>query len=211
MKQNTFYICIGIIGILEVLFFWASIQLSNPFIIAMAFLVGAVLYFALHRQVTDRYVDERQNLIDMKTASATLKAFWVSFFSVNLAAVAYVFSGPLGLSGISIKAVVIEPAERWPRLMQSLNETGIPDHMNQVAITLHTNVSNVTDAVASGDSLMQMHQFSLFPAPPEMIAISHLGVFGMIQIFLLVLMMFIYVGFRMYYSHKFGEWYDDEE
>ena len=33
MKQNTFYIIIGIIGLIEVLLFWESIQLSNPFII----------------------------------------------------------------------------------------------------------------------------------------------------------------------------------
>ena len=72
MKQNTFYIIIGIIGLIEVLLFWESIQLSNPFIIGVGFFVGAVLYFVLRRKVTDCYADERQNLIDMKTASATL-------------------------------------------------------------------------------------------------------------------------------------------
>lgn len=54
-------------------------------------------------------------------------------------------------------------------------------------------------------------EINLLPAPSEMISISHLGIFGGIQIFLLVLMLFIYVAFKMYYSHKFGEWDDDEE
>ena len=80
MKQNNFYIIIGIIGLIEVLLFWESIQASNPFIIGVGFVAGALLYFVLRRKVTDCYADERQNLIDMKTASATLKAFWVSFF-----------------------------------------------------------------------------------------------------------------------------------
>ena len=56
-----------------------------------------------------------------------------------------------------------------------------------------------------------MEVVNLFPASTEMIAISHLGIFGVIQIPLLVLMLFIYVAFRIYYSHKFGEWDDNEE
>ena len=214
MKQNTFYIIIGIIGLLEVLLFWASIQLSNPFIIAVGFIVGAGLYFVLRRKITDCSADERQNMIDMKTASATLKAFWVSFFTVNLATVVYVFSAPLGFQNIMYRVVARDVTNVGAEVM---NETGKlahnviaskpPTDAYSVAITLH---QNATDAVSTVGSA-PMEVINLFPAPPEMIAISHLGVFGGIQILLLVLMMFIYAAFRIYYSHKFGEWDDDEE
>jgi uncharacterized membrane protein len=39
----------------------------------------------------------------------------------------------------------------------------------------------------------------------------HFGYFGMMQLILLCLMIFLYVGFRMYYARKYGEWDDDEE
>ena len=210
MKQNNFYIIIGIIGLIEVLLFWESIQLSNPFIIGIGFIAGAMLYFILRRKVTDGYADERQNLIDMKTASATLKAFWVSFFSVNLATVVYVFSAPLGFQDFIVSIPehentnVISEVENG--LFHGLNFSQHPMD-SSVAITIH---QNATDAFTSA-STAPMEVINIFPVPPETIAISHLGVFGVIQILLLVLMLFIYVAFRIYYAHKFGEWDDDEE
>jgi hypothetical protein len=38
-----------------------------------------------------------------------------------------------------------------------------------------------------------------------------LGYFGYLQLALLFLMFFLYVGFRIYYAHKYGEWETDEE
>ncbi len=38
-----------------------------------------------------------------------------------------------------------------------------------------------------------------------------LGYFGYIQLALLFLMFFLYVGFRIYYARKYGEWETDEE
>ena len=210
MKQNNFYIIIGIIGLIEVLLFWESIQASNPFIIGVGFVAGALLYFILRRNVTDCCADERQNLIDMKTASATLKAFWVSFFSVNLATVVYVFSASLGFQKFIVS--VYQPgevstlSESKNSLIHGINFTQ-PPMDSSVAFTIH---QNATDAVYSVTTA-PMEVVSIFPTPPEMIAISHLGIFGVIQILLLVLMLFIYVAFRIYYSHKFGEWDDDEE
>ena len=211
MKQNNFYIIIGIIGLIEALLFWESIQFSNPFIIGAGFAAGALVYFILRRNVTDCYTDERQNLIDMKTASATLKAFWVSFFSVNLATVVYVFSAPLGFQKFTVS--YRDPSgpgtlhETGNSLINGMNLTQPVTDNHSIAITIH---QNATDAVYSTGTV-PVEVVNLFPAPPEMIAISHLGIFGMIQILLLVLMLFIYVAFRIYYSHKFGEWDDDEE
>lgn len=208
MKQNTFYILVGIIGLVLFMLFGVSIRLSNPFIIAAAFIVGAVLYFYFKKQVTDSSHDERQNMIDMKTASATLKAFFVSFFTVNLATVVYVFSVPLGIHKVMFTRSI--PGEMAVRgsgqfdLMNNLNAS----EMNSVAITIHTEAeSSAVDVVYN----VTTHAIQLIPAPPEMIAVSHLGIFGAIQILLLILMLFIYVGFRVYYSHQLGEWDDDEE
>ena len=151
MKQNTFDIIIGIIGLLEVLLFWASIQLSNPFIIAVGFIVGAGLYFVLRRKITDCSADERQNMIDMKTASATLKAFWVSFFTVNLATVVYVFSAPLGFQNITYSVVArrvtnvgAEVMNAPGKLAHNVIVSKPPTDAYSVAITLH---QNATDAV----------------------------------------------------------------
>ena len=37
------------------------------------------------------------------------------------------------------------------------------------------------------------------------------GNIGFLQLFLLVLMLFLFVGFRLYYARKLGEWETDEE
>ena len=38
-----------------------------------------------------------------------------------------------------------------------------------------------------------------------------LGYFGYMQLAFLFLMFFLYVGFRVYYARKYGEWETDEE
>lgn len=210
MKQNNFYIIIGIIGLIEVLLFWESIQLSNPFIIGVGFVAGCLMYFILRRKVTDCYADERQNLIDMKTASATLKTFWVSFFSVNLATAVYVFSAHLRFQSIAFTVREPSAPNNMAKVGNSLINGGNftrPAMDSSVIVTIHENASDVAYSV--GSTMQEV--ITLFPSPPEMIAISHLGVFGVIQILMLILMLFVYAAFRIYYSHKFGEWDDDEE
>ncbi len=44
--------------------------------------------------------------------------------------------------------------------------------------------------------------------PPEMLSLKTIGY---IQLSLLCLMIFLYVGFRIYYARKFGDWETDEE
>lgn len=48
-----------------------------------------------------------------------------------------------------------------------------------------------------------------FPRPPP--EGFPLRIFGILQLVLLCTMIFLYVGFRIYYSRKFGEWDTDEE
>jgi uncharacterized membrane protein len=47
------------------------------------------------------------------------------------------------------------------------------------------------------------------PVPPPMIL--PIRSMGFIQLGLLCLMIFLYVGFRIYYARKYGEWETDEE
>ncbi|MDD1680031.1 MAG: DUF2178 domain-containing protein [Methanoregula sp.] len=44
--------------------------------------------------------------------------------------------------------------------------------------------------------------------PPEMLGLRMIGFF---QLTMLCLMIFLYVGFRIYYARKYGEWDTDEE
>ena len=63
-------------------------------------------------------------------------------------------------------------------------------------------------------SVMQILYVPTFPRehmevrPPEILGPRMLGYF---QLGLLCLMIFLYVGFRVYYARKYGEWETDEE
>jgi uncharacterized membrane protein len=103
MKKNTFYIICGLMAVSLLLLFWLSIELSSPVIIAGSVILAAVLFFVLKRRVTDIVQDERTILIDMKTASATIRASVVLFLTVNLATIVYVFSGPLGFHSFTYR------------------------------------------------------------------------------------------------------------
>lgn len=50
-----------------------------------------------------------------------------------------------------------------------------------------------------------------FERPVESFAIISPRVIGYVQLGLLCLMIFLYVGFRMYYARKYGDWESDEE
>lgn len=53
--------------------------------------------------------------------------------------------------------------------------------------------------------------FHPLPSTDRAIVFSPLRNFGYIQLGLLCLMIFLYVGFRMYYARKFGDFETDEE
>jgi uncharacterized membrane protein len=48
-------------------------------------------------------------------------------------------------------------------------------------------------------------------SPPPPADLPSFGIFGFVQLFLLVLIIFLYVGFRIYYARKYGEYDSDEE
>lgn len=157
MKQNTFYLIAGVVGLLEVGIFWLAVELRMPFLTMGAFIIGVIILYALWKTVTDRQYDERSNLISEKAKSKTLEVFWVLFFTVSLGSAVIGFSTPLRI-----------PQEHpFPRGL---------------------------------------------PLPPELPPEKpFIGYFGLFQLILLFLLFFLYIGFRIYYSRKYGDWDKDEE
>jgi uncharacterized membrane protein len=95
MRQNTFYLMAGVTGLVEVGIFWLAVQLRNPFLIMVSFIIGFVFLYALWRQVSDRKDDERAVYITEKAKSRTLDVFWVIFFALSLGSAVIGFSTPL--------------------------------------------------------------------------------------------------------------------
>jgi len=174
MKQNTFYILAGIVGLIEVGLFYLSVQLSNPMLITVGFIAAVLLLYAAQRLITDRRVDERSALINQKAGMATFMVFWVIIFATSLG------SAVIGLG-----------APSFPHPPTPKGELG---------------VSNASIGVP--DSIMGATHAARDIPDHGMI---RLGYFGYMQLALLFLMFFSYVGFRVYYARKYGEWETDEE
>ena len=97
MRRNTFYLVVGVTGVVLVTVLWASIQLSMPILIQVAFLIAVLLVYALRRTVSETIDDERTSVITQHAAVGTLSVFWVVFFVVSLGSVVWEFSRPLGI------------------------------------------------------------------------------------------------------------------
>ena len=151
MKQNTFFLMAGLIGLIEVGIFWLSVLLKESMLITIAFVVGILVIYLARRTISDKRDDERSALITQKAGARTLEVFWILFFAVSLGSLVMGFATPLGIQ---------PPPKPCPR------------------------------------------------APPDE---PHIGYFGLLQMILLCCMAFLYIGFRIYYARKYGEWDDDEE
>lgn len=151
MKQNTFFLMAGLIGLIEVGIFWLSVLLKESMLITIAFVVGILVIYIARRTISDKRDDERSALITQKAGARTLEVFWILFFAVSLGSLVMGFATPLGIP---------PPPKTFPR------------------------------------------------APPDE---PHIGYFGLLQMILLCCMAFLYIGFRIYYARKYGEWDDDEE
>jgi uncharacterized membrane protein len=175
MKQNTFYLLAGIIGLFEVGAFWLSVQYLMPFLISAVFIAGVVVLYAAWRRISDRQVDERAALISQKAGMATFMVFWVIFFATSL--------------GGAVIGLGAPPIPRFPRPPGGLREG------------LNESLPTRGDGPGLPSGTMR--------APDD--GFIRLGHFGYLQLALLFLMFFLYVGFRIYYARKYGEWDTDEE
>jgi uncharacterized membrane protein len=175
MKQNTFYILAGIVGLIEVGAFWFSVQYLMPLLITVVFIAGIVLLYAAWRQITDRQVDERAALINQKAGLATFMVFWVIFFATSL--------------GSAVMGLGAPPFPQFPR----------PPDQGPGAV--NESMRPLGDGLGLPNGTIRVPDDGLI----------RLGHFGYLQMALLFLMFFLYVGFRLYYARKYGEWETDEE
>jgi uncharacterized membrane protein len=189
MKQNTFYILAGIVGLIEVGVFWLSVQYLMPLLISAVFIAGIVLLYGAWKMITDRQVDERAALISQKAGMATFMVFWVIFFATSLG------SAVIGLGA--------PPLPHFPRpRMQG------PGGANSTMRPLGNGPVLPNESMALQGEGPGMPDTGLKVPDDGLVSLGH---FGYLQLALLFLMFFLYVGFRLYYARKYGEWETDEE
>ena len=153
MKKNTLYLLIGCIALALLAIFWYSVEIDNPLLIEISFVIGIVIIYLARRNVTDLIEDERSAKITEKAALRTLQVFWVAFCAFSISAV---------------MQILHVPSFPRNRTFERISNNPPPEIM-----------------------------------PPRMM--------GYVQLGLLCLMIFLYVGFRIYYARKYGDWETDEE
>lgn len=97
MKQNTFYILIGIIVTALVGIFWLSLEWNNPLPIQIGFVIGIIAVYFARGKVTGIIEDERSIAISQKSALRTLEIFWVIFFTLSLGFIVWTSTRFFGL------------------------------------------------------------------------------------------------------------------
>jgi len=148
MKKNSFYLIFGCIALTLLVLFWYSVELHQPLLIEVAFVIGIVLVYLAKRKVTDIINDERDVKITEQATARTMQVFWVVFCAFSIGAVMEILRVPV-----------------FPRPAPGTRPADI--------------------------------------LPPRMM--------GYVQLGLLCLMIFLYVGFRIYYAKKYGDFETDEE
>jgi len=149
MKQNTFNLLAGFIGLIEVGLFLVSVLTRESMLITVSFVVGILAIYVARGRISDKRDDERSALITRKAGARTLEVFWILFFAVSLGGLVMGFAMPL----------CIPPPPR-----------------------------------------------PFLKSPPDE---PHIGYFGLLQMVLLCGMVFLYIGFRLYYARKYGDWDDN--
>ncbi|MDO8871664.1 MAG: DUF2178 domain-containing protein [Methanoregula sp.] len=158
MKQNSFYILIGIVVTALVGVFWLSLQWNNSVPIQIGFIIGVITLYMARGRITGIIDDERSVAISQKAALRTLEVFWVVFFTFSLGIIVWTSSRFFGLEGTSTL-----------RFIREHNPPG-----------------------------MGMDKPFFFNP-------------GFIQLLLLCMTIFLYVGFKFYYERKYGGEDADEE
>jgi uncharacterized membrane protein len=94
MKKNTFYLLIGCIALLLLAVFWYSVEIHNPLVIEIAFILAVILIYLARRTVTDMIEDERSAKISEQAALRTFQVFWVGFCAISIGAVMQILYVP---------------------------------------------------------------------------------------------------------------------
>jgi len=94
MKKSSYYLLTGILALVLVILFYVFISIRLPLLIIPAIILVIIFLVILRRKISDRSMDERQVLIDMKTAVLTMKFSIVLFLVANIPLIIYAFSVP---------------------------------------------------------------------------------------------------------------------
>jgi uncharacterized membrane protein len=68
-----------------------------------------------------------------------------------------------------------------------------------------------TFSIGAVAQMLQVPSFPRLPSGQRTMTLLSPRLMGFVQLGFLCLMIFLYVGFRIYYARKFGEWDSDEE
>lgn len=94
MKKNSFYLIIGCIALALLALFWYSVEIHNPFVIEIAFVIAIVIIYRAKGKVTDLIEDERSAKISEQAALRTFQVFWVGFCALSIGAVMQILYVP---------------------------------------------------------------------------------------------------------------------
>jgi uncharacterized membrane protein len=94
MKKNSFYLIIGCIALALLALFWYSVEIQNPFVIEIAFVIAIALIYLAKGKVTDLIEDERSAKISEQAALRTFQVFWVLFCTLSIGAVMQILYVP---------------------------------------------------------------------------------------------------------------------
>ena len=136
-------------------------------------------------------------------ALALVCIFWYSDETVH---------SPLLIMSAFIAAIAIIFFVR--RKVTDLLEDERDVKITEQAMTRTMQVFWVIFCTFSVGAVMQMLEIPSFPRPPpgqHIVTLLSPRLMGFVQLGLLCLMIFLYVGFRIYYARKYGEWDSDEE
>ena len=187
MKKNTYYLIVGCIAILLVFVIWYSDLIHMSMLIVVSFIAAVALLYFLRRYVTDLIEDERDRKINEQAMVRTMQVFWVVFCAFSIGAVLQMLRVPTLPPGFGR---IPPPPGNEPSPIPtpgSVPQGGPGEMPMAVPDTNHTGIKDTLPDLLS----------------PRMI--------GYIQLGLLCLMIFLYVGFRIYYERKYGGWETDEE
>ena len=111
---------------------------------------------------------------------------------------------------VAAVALILFARSRVTDLIQDERDIKITEQ----AMTRTMLVFWVVFCVFSIGAVVQMLQVPTFSRPPpgqHLVTLLSPRMMGFVQLGLLCLMIFLYVGFRIYYARKYGEWDSDEE
>jgi uncharacterized membrane protein len=121
MKKNSFYLLTGCIALILLAIFWYSVEIHNPLLIEVVFVIAIVVIYLARRMVTDLIEDERSAKITEQAALRTFQVFWVGFCAISIGAVMQILYVPT----FPREHLLVRPPEILPPRMMGYIQLGL--------------------------------------------------------------------------------------